>query len=233
MLFLELGLIPAVHGITQYGMPEMAHVHADLVSPARFKLQLEAGESAESLVNGIVSHGAASALLCDRHTLAVCGMTCNRRIDCAPVIAESAYNDGAVFSVHAVILKLGGKSRVSVIVLRYGNESACVHVDPMDDPRTHDSANARQLTLAVVQKCRYKCSVGVARRRMDYHALGLVYHDNIAILVYDVERDILGFSLVGLRLRKLYHEHLSCRHSPLFLNGFPLTRLGLDPYCSC
>ena len=47
-------------------------------------------------------------------------------------------------------------------------------------------------------------TVGMTRRRMHHHAPGLVYDDNVTVLVHDVERNVLRHKLGLLALRQ--HE---------------------------
>ena len=64
-------------------------------------------------------------------------------------------------------------------------------------------ADAGKLPGAVVQQRVDQRAVRVAGGRMHHHALGLVDDDQIVILVDDIQRDVLGLGLDGLRFRQV------------------------------
>ena len=52
-------------------------------------------------------------------------------------------------------------------------------------------------------------AVGIAGRRMNDHALGLVDHEQVAVLIDDVQRDILGPGLIGNGRRHLHEQDVA------------------------
>ncbi len=69
------------------------------------------------------------------------------------------------------------------VVLRHDQQPAGVFVDAVDDARTDFSVDAGQAVSAVVQKSVDEGPVGVARRRVDDHALRLVHDQQVIVLI--------------------------------------------------
>ena len=72
-LFGELGV--SVHLVTQQGMTDVCHVHANLVGAARFQLAADMGVASVTLQYRPVGDRIAAVLVGDCHLLAVVGMT--------------------------------------------------------------------------------------------------------------------------------------------------------------
>ena len=90
----------------------------------------------------------------------------------------------------------------------------------MDDPRTLFAADAAQIVDVVEQRVHQRAA-GMAGRRMDHHPGRLVDHHEIAILVDDPQREILGFHSRRDRFGHLQGDDLSSLDR--------LVRLGRPP----
>ena len=60
------------------------------------------------------------------------------------------------------------------IILAHHQHTGRVHIDPMDDPRAHDSVDAGELILAMVYQRIDQSPRIMPCRRMDNHPLRLI-----------------------------------------------------------
>lgn len=96
--------------------------------------------------------------------------------------------------------ELLGQALVRDIGLGNNEQSGRVLVDPMHDPGTSDTADARELACAMVQQCIDQCSIKVACRGVDNQAGGLLDNQEMFVLENDVERNVLWLIVRGLDL---------------------------------
>jgi hypothetical protein len=89
-------------------------------------------------------------------------------------------------------VKLPRELVVRGIVLRDDHQARRAAVKAMDDPWALFAAYATQI-LDVVQQRVDQRAAGMAGRWVDDHTGRLVHHDEVTILVDDLERQILGF----------------------------------------
>ena len=76
------------------------------------------------------------------------------------------------------------------VILRHEQKSRGILVDPVHDAGAYLPADAGELVQMLEQGVHHR-AVRVARRGMHHHAAGLVHHGEIAVLVDDVQVDIL------------------------------------------
>ena len=105
--------------------------------------------------------------------------------------------------VDAMHTELGAERLVRGIVFGHDQQTAGVLIDTVDDAGADGPADAGKLPGAVVQQRVDQRAVRVAGGRMHHHALGFVDDDQIVILVDDIQRDVLGLGLDGLRFRQV------------------------------
>ncbi len=88
--------------------------------------------------------------------------------------AIDAMDNGLVPAGNGMLFELGGNGAVCHIILTCNDDPGGIHIDPVHDARTHDSADAGQLVLAMVHKAVYKGMAVMSCSRMDHHAFGLL-----------------------------------------------------------
>ena len=81
------------------------------------------------------------------------------------------------------------------IVLRRGDKSRSLSVDPVDYAGARHSADPGKLAAAPVEQSGDERSRIMPRRGVNDHAGRLVYHDYVAVLVDHVERYVLRLRL--------------------------------------
>ena len=80
----------------------------------------------------------------------------------------------------------------------------------MDDPGTDHTVNSRKTVSAVIKQSIYKSSAVIARRRMHYHSLWFIDYQQTAILINNIKRNILRFSIQFNRFGNIYFNNISC-----------------------
>ena len=124
-----------------------------------------------------------------------------------------------VDAVDAVYAHLGAERLMGGIVFGNDEKAARVLVNAVDDARADGPADARQLPRAVVKQRVDERAVRVAGGRVHDHALRLVDNEQVVVLVHNVQRDVLGPGLDGLRVRQVDGVDFAGRHLILFVDG--------------
>ena len=116
-----------------------------------------------------------------------------------------------------------GKADVGGVVLCHHQQAACVLIDAVDDAGADLAANAGKAALAVPQQGVDQRAVLVAGCGVHHHALGLVDHQQMGVLVDDLQRNILRHGLDGLRVRDLQQHGVPCLELQAFGHGLAVT----------
>jgi hypothetical protein len=90
-----------------------------------------------------------------------------------------------------MILELIGKAAVSGVVLCCHYDPGGAFIQPMNDPRPHDTAYPGQVP-AMVQQGVDECPCIVALGRVYNHVSRFVDDDKVSVLVKDSQRDIFS-----------------------------------------
>ena len=146
----------------------------------------------------------------DRHFFAVGLAAAEVCFHKALVLRKAAVNYRLVGALHAVHRHLLGKADVGGVVLCHHQQAAGVLINAVDDAGADLAANAGKAALAVPQQGVDQRAVRVAGCGVHHHALGLVDHQQMGILVDDIQRDILRHGLDGLCVRDLQQHGVSC-----------------------
>src|SRR5690606_23883902 len=108
----------------------------------------------------------------------------------------------------AMIRELGGKIAMGTVGLGGDEKARSVLVEPVDDARPLDPANARQRALAMMEEGVDQCARPVAGTGMDDEPGRLVDDDQFGILKDDLERNVLRLGLGGHRRRDFHLDRL-------------------------
>lgn len=202
-LGLETG---AVNVVAEQRMAEMGEVDADLVGAAGLELTGEQGGdrlavlTREALDHPPMGHGVTAALA-HRHFLSGVRMPVDRLIDGAAFPVRHAPDKGHVAAAHlagaAMVGELRRQRLVGAVVLGGHHQSGGVLVEPMDNARPPDPADAGQACAAVGDQRVDQRAGLVPGGGMDHEVLRLVDDDDVVVLEHDVERDVLAFGLGG------------------------------------
>lgn len=203
--------------IADQGVPDVAHMHPDLVRSSGFEPTFNfCRRPAEPVQDGDAGHGVAPAL--EPHCLPlsiglVARELCGDFHNTAAFEAHSAHTfqsriahirdtitKRSVGSLRCVRRELRGKTMVSTIRFGDNQNTGCILVDPMNDPRTLLTTDTGQRTPEMVQKCVYQSAGGRSRGGVHHHPGRLVDHDQVVILEQDGQGDVLGpgFHVHGL-----------------------------------
>ena len=147
---------------------------ADLVCASRLQATLDKCIYPEAFQDAVMRDCVAPLLRVDAHFFAIRRMASNRRMDSALILAQIAKYDGIIHAGDRMHLELFCERIVGEIILAYYQHAGCVHIDPVDNPRTHDSVDAGELILAMIHQ-RIDQSPGIMPCRwMDNHPLRLI-----------------------------------------------------------
>src|SRR5271165_268214 len=181
---------------------------ADLMGASGFEPAGDQARWAETLHKAPMGDGAATAILGrGRHFFAMPGMAGDRRIDFARRRVEAAPDERQIFALErsaaAVIGEEIGEASMSGVGLGDDQKAGRVLVEPMDDSRTFDPADAREAPSAMMDERIDQRAPRVAGRRMNDETGRLVDHNEMLVLIDDVERQVLAEQRRLLGFRRL------------------------------
>ena len=199
---------PSIDVIPHKRMADMRHVHADLVRAAGLQTAGDKRSTvAKTLFQGVVRQCAAPAGAGDRLPSAVSDISVQGSIDRADMGFRHPPNKGVVLAkehaIAAVPGELHGKGCVRGVILGDDENAGRILVEPVDDPRPFDAADAGKTVSAMRDERVDQRPAAVSSARMHHKPGRLVDDDDVCIFVEDFERDILRLRLCGRGRRNL------------------------------
>lgn len=179
----------AVKGIAYEGMLDEAKMNANLVGPPCLQAHLEQAERAGASEDAVTGNRF-PAPGDYRHPLPVAGMSSDRRFDPAYRRPYLPVHQGQVFPPQGARFQLSGKAAVHIIAFGYKQQSRCILVQPVHDAWAFRPAQGGKCA-AVSEQGADEGAPLVARGGMDDHPPGLVDHQQIIVLVDDIEGNLL------------------------------------------
>ena len=122
-------------------MADTRHVNANLMGASRLQPALHIRKLAEALQNPVMSHGFAAILLIDTHLFSVHRMAADGPAYGPLVVPHHAMDNGVVFPRNGVHLQLLRNGVVRHIVLTDDENTGRVHVDAVNDSRSHHAVD--------------------------------------------------------------------------------------------
>src|SRR3954453_9166368 len=135
--------------ISDQGMSDMSHMHSNLVSAPSCQGAFDQGRHSAECLQHPVAGQRRFATGYDGHLLSVGRTAADIALDLAPGGGGHAENDGLICTAERPVGKLRRECGVRKIVLGDHHQPAGVLVQPVDDPRPADAADARQPVAAV------------------------------------------------------------------------------------
>ena len=215
-------VVGTIDRVSRHRMMDGCHVYPDLVGTAGFQAAFQQGELAQPFQHLVAGVGILGVRLTGRingHLLAVSLAAAQAAFHKSLVLRKAAVDDGVIGTLHAVYGHLSAQPDVRCIVLCHHQQAAGVLVDAVDDAGADLAANAGKAALTVPQQGVYQCAVRVAGGRMDHHALGFVDHQQVLILIHDVQRDVLRHRFNGFCIRDLQQDDVPCLELEAFGRG--------------
>ena len=182
-------LAPRIEGITYDRVADIRHVDPYLVGATRDRAAADQGGAGHLLVH-VIEGPCRPALRDHRHALALPGMTVDRSVHDPVGFPGKAVTYGQIGLVDLPVSKRDGETEVGPIRFRHHQQPGGVLVEPVDDPGTFDTPDAGKV-LAVVEEGVDEGACGVAGRGMDNEAGGFIHQQDVIVLEYDVERNVL------------------------------------------
>ncbi len=196
--------------IAHKGVPDMSHVHPDLVSASGLQLAGHQGHRTVRFDDMRPRDCMATAREKDRLALPVGLMARELRGDLErsafetnPALAaktriggiRGAVTDGEIFALHTVVGELRGEPMMGAIGLRDHQDAGGILVDAVHDAGALFAANAGQVAAKVVQQRIDQRARRAARCGVDDHSSRLVDDDEVAVFEKDIEGDVFGLRI--------------------------------------
>ncbi len=219
-------------------MTQVGHVHADLVGPPCLESHIQELCRGPILADPSTRDRSAPSLH-HGHSLPVRRVPGHGRIHGHRALIQVAPHGGTVQSLDPAPPERVGETHVRAIRLGDHQEPRRIPVQSMHDSRPQPPSHAGQVP-EVEQKGIHQRSRGVPRRGMDHHTRRLVHHRQLAVLVDDIQWEVLRHDAGLLRRRDVdlerpprFHRFGLARGSGLPARDrqhhLPLLEEALDP----
>ena len=169
----------------------------------------EQRRAAEAFPDHVAGPRLASAPIRHGHPLAVCWVAGDGGTDFPTVAGGLAADNGKINFVHGPACELIREGGVSGVILRHHQAAAGFLVEPMDDARPRDAADAAELTGAMMQQRVDQRVLLMAGRRMHDQTRRLVEHQQVLVLVKYFQRNLLGPRFGRSRFGPMYVDLLT------------------------
>ncbi len=236
----------AIVAVADQRIAYMAHMDANLMGAASLQpAGHKRGEGrrvswAETLADLPMGDRRAPAGFHHRYLLAVVDGSGQIRVDRAFKLGGRAPSEGRIGALKgaaaAVVRELRRQALMDTVGFRHHKKPGRVFVQPVDDARTFNAANAGEAVGAMVDQRVDERAVPIARARMHHQTCGFIDHNQVIVFKGDVERNILAFWGRGFRLRQCEKDYVACVDPVLWLKYFapaygclPLFDQGLYP----
>ena len=198
-------------------------MHPNLVGSSCFQTKAQLGELLKALDHPEMSHclpgrGRPGQ---HRHFLPVRGVAAQRLVHRTRFHLERAIHHGAVFPGKGVSLNLFRQAGVGEVVFRHHQQAAGILVNAVDNPRPGHPVDPGKGIPAVIQQGVDQGPVFMAGRRVHHHPFGLVHHQQVPVLVHNIQGDILRKHFQRANLRQLHLNQLSGLQFGAFGQHFP------------
>ena len=96
-----------------------------------------------------------------------------------------------------------------IIILTYKKCTCGILIDSVDDTRTQDTIDSRQIILTMKHNSIYQCSGSMSGAGMNHHSLWLIYDKYIIIFIKNIQRDIFRKYVRFFHVRNHYRDLIS------------------------
>ncbi len=184
----------SVERIADDCVSDTRQVDSNLVRATCVDPNAEQSGSVEGLEHPPVGASGAASGCADGHALAVHGMASDGLVDATLAETGDSEDDREVLLSHLTAGELSDEGAVGGVVLGYDEEPRGSLVESMDDPGSKHSADTGEVGN-VGEQCVDEGSRGHARSGVHDETGGLLEHEQVRVLVDDVERDGLSSRL--------------------------------------
>ena len=173
-------------------------MHADLVGAAGVDADAEEGGAVEALLDPPRGACLPPAGGAHRHLLPVDRVAADRGVDLARGPGGHAEHEGEVLLLDRPAGELPDEGAVGLVVLGDHQEAGGALVEPVDDARAEDAADAGEVVHVAEQRVDERAARR-ARARVHDEPGRLVHDEEVGVLVNDGDVDVLGLRLGGHR----------------------------------
>ncbi len=221
----------SVQRVAEDRRPQVAHVHAQLVSASRARPQRDQRVAGVLPQHAVESDCQPAARPHTGEALPVAGVAAQQCLDPARRGRQLPFHNGDVPLLRRARPELGCQVFEGARVLRHDDDARGVLVQPVDDagPRLA-GAEGLGKPRAVPQHRVHEGPRPVAAAGVHHHALGLVDDEGLGILVQDGKGDLLGREGEGRGIGPC-HPHGVARLQPPAESGCLAVHLGRHHPC--
>ena len=177
-----------IYIVSRNGVLYVRHVNPYLVRASGFEFCGDKRIIAKSFKHGKVCYRTAPVRPHD-HLFSVRLMAAYRRVYRAAIFFYVSVYQRQIYSARFVRFHLRGKAPMCVVIFCYYYKAGCKLVYPVHYARAHFAAYAGKI-FYVVHYGVHKSACFVTGRRVNHHALRLIYNGNVAVLIYYRQRYI-------------------------------------------
>ena len=203
-------LPPGVERVADQRVPLVGHVDPDLVGSSGDQPAVDQAGSVPGLLDGVKGAGG-PAVPDHRHPLPVLGVTIDGRVDDALATGKHAVAHREIGLGDLSASKGQRQGLVGAVGLGHHHETGGVLVEAVDDPRARHTADPRQV-VAVVKQGVDERAAGVPGRRVDDQTGRFVDHQQLGVLVDDLEGQVLGGDVQNLGVGLVDDQHIGLGH---------------------
>lgn len=182
----------AVSDVADQRVADVFEVDADLVGAAGMEGGFEERHGSEAFEDAVAGAGGPSGAIGDGHAFAVGGMPGDGGVDLALIGRERTAGEREVDLIDLAGAELGGQGEMRDVIFCGHDTTAGVTVEPMDDARAGDPADAAELATAVMEQRIDECAFGMSGRGVNHHPGRFVEDEQVIVLEENVQRDGLG-----------------------------------------
>ena len=184
-----------------------AQMHPDLVGATRRDGDFQKGRTSQRFRPGDAGQRRAPTSRPRRDFLTLHWVPTEGEVYAATCLNDAPDEDGVAL-LDLAFLELSCELGVGAVMLGHHHHSRGSTVQSVDDPRSELAANTAQVS-DMVQEGIDECAVRVSRRWVNDHARRLVDHDQVDVVVQDIDREGLGTRLGRHRGRDLNRDDVA------------------------
>ena len=177
-------------------------MHSDLVRTAGFQPAPNMAKAGIFRQHLHMGNSVAAVFLGHTHLFAVGFMPADRCIHGKLPILKMPVNYCFILPCKAVGLYLLGQVSVGGVILGHDQQPTGILIDAMHNTGAYLSIDSGKAVPAVIQQGIHQRAGIITCRRVNHHSLGLIHYQQVVVLIYDLQRDILGLGAGGYRVRQ-------------------------------
>ena len=199
--------VTAIALIVEERMSLPRHMHTNLVCTASFQTALHQRDIVVAAQHLEVCHCVLTLLAIGEyiHLHSILGVTTDMTDDSTLILSEITPHQSHIAAIDGVVEELLCQVGVSLLVLGYDQQTRGILVDTVHKTCAGITLAEHLEVLEVVRQCVHQSAAMVTHTRVHNHTGSLINHDNVIILIDDIQRYVLWHNLL-LTTRIWHHD---------------------------